>query len=67
MKLGSRRHTALTTESSNGSLIIESFEIGVTSPAGDVLYKHLRKSSGITAANLAEHQTIAWAVTEEGG
>ena len=37
----------------------------MTSPAGSVLYKHLRKSSGLTAANLAEHQTIAWAVTEK--
>ena len=30
-----------------------------------MLYEHLRKSSGLTAANLAEHQTIAWAVTEK--
>lgn len=49
-----------------GAGIITSFTVTVGSPAGTILYTHLRTASGGTA-NLAEHESIAWALTDPVG
>jgi hypothetical protein len=43
--------------------IVDEFRILVGSPAGDMLYKHLRQPVDVTK-NLAENQSIAWASTD---
>ncbi len=57
-----RRPALLAARSAGGDPVIEAFQVTVGSPAGQVLYQHLRKASKGTA-NLAEHQSIAWALT----
>lgn len=49
--------------STNGAAIIMPFTVTVRSTAGTILYNHLRTGSGGTA-NLAEHECIAWALTD---
>ena len=48
-----------------GAEVISSFTVTVHSPAGTILYNHLRTSS--TTANLAEHESIAWALADPAG
>lgn len=48
----------------NRGPVIQPFDISVGSTAGEILYSHLRRSVGPTGANLAEHQSIAWALVE---
>jgi len=62
-----RRQGALgATSHATGEQIIIPFTVTVGSPAGTILYDHLRTGSGGTA-NLAEHESIAWALTEPAG
>lgn len=41
----------------------DAFSVMMGSPAADILYGHLRQPS-ITDKNLAEHQSIAWALSQ---
>jgi hypothetical protein len=62
-----RRQAVLAARSgATGAAIIESFTVTVGSTAGTILYTHLRTGSG-GSANLAEHQSIAWALTDPVG
>lgn len=59
-----RRQAALAaTSGMSGEAIITSFTVTVGSTTGTILYTHLRTGSGGTA-NLAEHESIAWALTD---
>jgi len=60
-----RREAALRIESDlTGGPVIDTFEVRVGSPAGRILYEHLRKGHR-GSADLAEHESIAWALTIE--
>jgi hypothetical protein len=48
---------------STGAPIITRFTVTVKSTAGTILFKHLRTGHHGTA-DLAEHQSIAWALTD---
>ncbi len=62
-----RRQSVLTARSeTTGAAIITSFTVTVGSEAGAILYDHLRTGTGGTA-NLAEHESIAWALTDSDG
>ncbi len=41
-----------------------SFNIMVGTPAADIVYEHLRRTASRATANLAEHQSIAWVISE---
>ena len=61
-----RRQSMLVAKSGiTGAEVISSFTVTVRSPAGTILYNHLR-TSGATA-NLAEHESIAWALADPAG
>jgi hypothetical protein len=49
-----------------GAAITTSFTVTVGSKAGNILYYHLRTGTGGTA-DLAEHESIAWALTQSDG
>lgn len=60
-----RRQAALdVTSKSTGVHVITVFDVLVDSPAGSILYGHLRKGTG-GSANLAEHQSIAGLLTHD--
>jgi hypothetical protein len=62
-----RRQSMLAIMSgTTGAAIIASFTVTVGSEAGIILYNHLRTRTGGTA-NLAEHESIAWALTDPSG
>jgi len=62
-----RRESMLAVMSgTTGAAIITSFTVTVGSEAGTILYNHLRTRTGGTA-NLAEHESIAWAMTDPSG
>ena len=56
-----KRHTLLIAESS----AFQSFSIMMDSGAAEMLHKHFRPTAGRATANLAEHQSIAWAICEQ--
>jgi hypothetical protein len=62
-----REQAALAVKSrATGASVITVFDVLLPSRAGSILYEHLRK--GISeSANLAEHQSIAWMLTERVG
>ena len=60
---GRRQAVLAATSSGTGAPIITSFTINVLGPAGTILYTHLRTGTGGTA-NLAEHESIAWALID---
>lgn len=61
-----RRQSMLATKSEiTGAEVISSFTVTVHSPAGTILYSHFRTSA--TTANLAEHESIAWALADPAG
>ena len=64
-----RRQSMLEARSEiSGTEVISSFTVTVGSPAGRILYNHLRTStSRPTTANLAEHESIAWAMADPAG
>ena len=43
---------------------IRTFRVELGTPAADVLFEHLRHPEGSPTANLAEHQSIAWAICD---
>jgi len=59
-----RRRLLLDARSPTGAAIFTTFSIPVDSTAGTILYTHLRTPTG-TTANLAEHESIAWALTDQ--
>lgn len=62
-----RRSAVLAARSvTTGEAVFSSFTVTVGSPAGIILYDHLRTGSG-GSANLAEHESIAWALTDPDG
>lgn len=63
---GRRRALLAAKSGTTGAAIITSFTVTVSSMAGTILYTHLRTGSGGTA-NLAEHEGIAWALTDPVG
>jgi len=63
---GGRQAVLAARSSATGAPIITSFTVTVSSPAGRILYTHLRTGSGGTA-DLAEHESIAWALTDRAG
>lgn len=58
--VGSNRRALLDADPSP----FQSFSITMGSPASDIIYNHLRRTAGRATANLAEHQSIAWAISE---
>ncbi|MFH0821451.1 MAG: hypothetical protein V2B18_01780 [Pseudomonadota bacterium] len=62
---GSGRRQAMLAARSGitGTAIISSFVVTVGSKAGNILYTHLRTRTRGTA-NLAEHESIAWALAD---
>ncbi len=43
---------------------IKSFKIMMGTPAAEIVYEHLRRTASRATANLAEHQAIAWVISE---
>ena len=62
-KSGRRQQALSVVSESSGDTAIGTFQVGVASPAGNMLYAHLRKDVRGTA-DLAEHQSIVWALLE---
>jgi hypothetical protein len=60
---GRRQSMLAVMSGATGTAIIASFTVTVGSEAGNILYNHLRTRTGGTA-NLAEHESIAWALTD---
>jgi hypothetical protein len=59
-----RRRKLLQTKSvATGEPVFTPFEVTVLSQAGDILYNHLRPGRN-DSEDLAEHQSIAWALTD---
>jgi len=42
----------------------KSLNIMMGTPAADIVYEHLRRTASRATANLAEHQSIAWIISE---
>lgn len=42
----------------------KSFSIMIGTPAADIVFGHLRRTESRATANLAEHQSIAWLISE---
>ena len=66
LDVSGRRLSMLAAKSGiTGTEVISSFTVTVGSLAGKILYDHLRASN--TTANLAEHESIAWALADPAG
>ena len=63
-KSGRRKQVLEVSCDDGGEVVISSFDVTVASPAGEVLYRHLRVGAEGTA-NLAEHQALAWMIAVE--
>ena len=62
--LDARRDAARNTLLAADSTPLKIFKIMMGSHAADIVYNHLRPTASRATANLAEHQSIAWVISE---